>query len=167
MGEAGRHLDWLIARNPDRRPENLQSIVLGIDTFWLRLVSDVRLLDIAQMFIGPDIALFGAHYFCKPPQDGKAILWHQDARKRLSANHPRLANSQLAGNANFPQRGRCSGFAAQHFAAPPTKRRFLWAAQVGVSDFAARYHAANTPQNLRAPENLGLELSVIHATTPL
>ena len=64
MGEAGRHLDWLIARNPDRRPEDLQSIVLGIDPFWLRLVSDVRLLDIAQMFIGPDIALFGAHYFC-------------------------------------------------------------------------------------------------------
>lgn len=78
MGEAGRHLDWLIAKHPDRRPEDLQNIVLGTDPFWLRLVSDSRLLDIAQMFIGPDIALFGAHYFCKPAQDGKAVLWHQD-----------------------------------------------------------------------------------------
>jgi hypothetical protein len=48
------------------------------DAFWVRLISDDRLLDIAQAFIGPDIALFASHYICKPPRDGKAVLWHQD-----------------------------------------------------------------------------------------
>jgi ectoine hydroxylase-related dioxygenase (phytanoyl-CoA dioxygenase family) len=41
-------------------------------------VGDERLLDIAQQFIGPDIALFASHYISKPPYDGQAVLWHQD-----------------------------------------------------------------------------------------
>ena len=48
------------------------------DPFWVRLVSDERLLDIAEIFVGPDIALFASHYICKPPSDGHAVLWHQD-----------------------------------------------------------------------------------------
>ena len=49
------------------------------DPFWVRLVRDQRLLDIAKLFIGPDIALFASHYIAKPPGDGQAVLWHQDA----------------------------------------------------------------------------------------
>jgi len=78
LSEALQHLEWLLKNNPTVRPEDLQSPIVGADPFWLRLMSDDRLLDIAQMFIGPDIALFGGHYFCKPPFDGKAVLWHQD-----------------------------------------------------------------------------------------
>jgi ectoine hydroxylase-related dioxygenase (phytanoyl-CoA dioxygenase family) len=76
--EASGHVDWLISRNPGLRPELLDHELLGNDPFWLRLVSDSRLLDIAEKFIGPDIALFASHYICKPPYDGKAVLWHQD-----------------------------------------------------------------------------------------
>src|SRR5258708_4751503 len=71
MEEARRHLAWLGAKNPGVRPEHLGSQFLEVDAFWLRLVSDARLLDIAQQFIGPDIALFGAHYLAKPAFDGQ------------------------------------------------------------------------------------------------
>ena len=46
--------------------------------FWLHLVSDDRLLDIAEQFIGPNIALFATHYIAKPPHTGRAVPWHQD-----------------------------------------------------------------------------------------
>jgi phytanoyl-CoA hydroxylase len=78
IDEASQHVDWLLARNPRLRPELLDHELLGNDPFWLRLVSDPHLLDIAQLFIGPDIALFASHYISKPPYDGKAVLWHQD-----------------------------------------------------------------------------------------
>ncbi len=48
------------------------------DPFWYRLISDERLLDVAEQFIGPNIALFASHYICKPPKTGRAVLWHQD-----------------------------------------------------------------------------------------
>jgi ectoine hydroxylase-related dioxygenase (phytanoyl-CoA dioxygenase family) len=44
----------------------------------MRLISDDRLLDIAEKFIGPDIALFASAYISKPPRDGRPVLWHQD-----------------------------------------------------------------------------------------
>ena len=77
--EASDHVDWLQARHPDLRPEQLGHVLLPDDPFWLRLVSDERLLDIAEQFIGPDIALFASHYISKPPFSGQPVLWHQDA----------------------------------------------------------------------------------------
>lgn len=76
--EASDHVDWLLARNPGTRPENLGHTLMSDDPFWVRLVSDDRLLDIAQAYIGPDIALFASHYISKPPGDGQPVLWHQD-----------------------------------------------------------------------------------------
>jgi phytanoyl-CoA hydroxylase len=78
VSEASAHVEWLQARHPEVRPENLDHQLLGKDPFWLRLVSDSRLLDIAELFIGPNIALFASHYICKPPGDGQPVLWHQD-----------------------------------------------------------------------------------------
>jgi len=78
IAEADAHVDWLIARNPDLRPENLGHRLARNDAFWIRLVADDRLLDIAELFVGPDIALFATHYLCKPPRTGKPVLWHQD-----------------------------------------------------------------------------------------
>lgn len=78
IAEASRHVDWLVEQNPDVRPERLGNRFVGKDPFWVRLVSDPRLLDIAEMFIGPDIALFASHYISKPPHDGQPVLWHQD-----------------------------------------------------------------------------------------
>lgn len=78
VAEADRHVDWLLARHPELGPDQLSHHLAKNDPFWIRLVSDDRLLDIAQAFIGPDIALFATHYICKPPRTGRAVLWHQD-----------------------------------------------------------------------------------------
>lgn len=78
MREAQEHVLHLMKRRPDLPPEKLENIHFADDPFWIRLVGDDRLLDIAETFVGPDIALFGAHYFCKAPFVGQAVLWHQD-----------------------------------------------------------------------------------------
>jgi len=72
------------------------------DAFWVRFVSDERLLNVATAFApflrdqldldhdredgemtleqmhASDIALFSSHYFIKKPKTGKEVLWHQD-----------------------------------------------------------------------------------------
>jgi phytanoyl-CoA hydroxylase len=78
MAEASRHVEWLQAKYPELRPEQLGHNLMTNDAFWHRLVSDPRLLDIAEQFIGPNIALFASHYISKPPFDGQPVLWHQD-----------------------------------------------------------------------------------------
>ena len=78
MAEGRDHIDWLLKKNPDLRPEALGHTLMTKDAFWVRLVSDDRLLDIAEQFIGPDIGLFASHYIAKPPFKGKAVAWHQD-----------------------------------------------------------------------------------------
>ncbi|HZO89928.1 MAG TPA: phytanoyl-CoA dioxygenase family protein [Chthonomonadaceae bacterium] len=76
--EASRHVAWLLEKNPGLRPEQLHHYLMTDDPFWVRLVGDDRLLDIAEQFIGPNIALFASHYISKPPFDGQPVLWHQD-----------------------------------------------------------------------------------------
>ncbi len=78
VSEARDHIDWLLEKNPGLRPELLDHYLMTDDPFWVRLVSDDRLLDIAEQFIGADIALFASHYIAKPPKDGREVLWHQD-----------------------------------------------------------------------------------------
>lgn len=78
MAEANAHVGWLQERHPELRPEQLGHELLRDDPFWVRLISDDRLLDIAQLFVGPDIALFASHYISKPPYSGQPVLWHQD-----------------------------------------------------------------------------------------
>jgi ectoine hydroxylase-related dioxygenase (phytanoyl-CoA dioxygenase family) len=76
--EARNHIEWLQQKHPNLRPEQLGHWLVAEDPFWVRLVSDDRLLDIAEQFIGPNIALFASHYISKPPYDGQPVLWHQD-----------------------------------------------------------------------------------------
>lgn len=76
--EARAHVEWLIEKNPDVPPEGLDTFLVGDDPFWLRLVSDRRLLDCVEPILGPNIALFASHYIAKPPKTGKAVGWHQD-----------------------------------------------------------------------------------------
>jgi phytanoyl-CoA hydroxylase len=78
LAEVGAHVDWLAARHPELRGEQLGHELMTDDPFWVRLVSDDRLLDIAELFVGPDIALFASHYISKPPYSGQPVLWHQD-----------------------------------------------------------------------------------------
>lgn len=76
--EASEHVVWLQNKHPELRPEQLGHTLMAKDAFWARLVGDERLLDVAEQFIGPDIALFASHYISKPPFDGQPVLWHQD-----------------------------------------------------------------------------------------
>lgn len=76
--EAKAHVEWLGRRYPDLRPEEYHHPLMRNDAFWVRMVTDDRLLDIAELFLGPDVACFTAHYVCKPPHDGRPVLWHQD-----------------------------------------------------------------------------------------
>ena len=76
--ETAEHVHWLAKRNPDVRPEKFGHDMLVADPFMHRLVGDDRLLDIVEQFIGPNIALFAAHYIAKPPRTGQKVLWHQD-----------------------------------------------------------------------------------------
>jgi len=78
IAEADEHVDWLLRQNPELRPEQLGHRLARDDPFWLRLVSDERLLDVVEQFIGPNIALFATHYICKPPRTGQPVRWHQD-----------------------------------------------------------------------------------------
>lgn len=78
IAEARNHIAWLMDKNPGLRPEQLGHTLIPDDPFWVRLISDDRLLDVAEQFIGPNIALFASHYIAKPPRDGQPVLWHQD-----------------------------------------------------------------------------------------
>lgn len=78
LDEARAHVDWLTRKYPELRPEHFHHPLIRHDAFWARLVSDPRLVDIAEFFLGPDLACFTAHYICKPPYDGQPVLWHQD-----------------------------------------------------------------------------------------
>ena len=77
--EARQHVAWLIEKYPELRPEHLHHPLIRNDAFWVRLITDTRLADIAEYFTGTNIACFTAHYICKPPYDGQPVLWHQDA----------------------------------------------------------------------------------------
>jgi phytanoyl-CoA hydroxylase len=76
--ETDEFVDWLLQKHPDIQPEHLNSYMMRDEPFLLRLVGEDRLLDVAEQFIGPNIALYGAHFICKPPRTGKAVAWHQD-----------------------------------------------------------------------------------------
>ncbi len=78
VAETRSHIDWLLEQHPGTRPEMLTHDMITRDAFWVRLVSDPRLLDIAEAFLGSDLALFASHYICKPPGIGQAVLYHQD-----------------------------------------------------------------------------------------
>jgi ectoine hydroxylase-related dioxygenase (phytanoyl-CoA dioxygenase family) len=76
--EGQAHIDWLQKQYPHLRPEQFNHELVTRDAFWVRLVSDERLLDVVEQFIGPNIGLFASHYIAKPPRTGKSVPWHQD-----------------------------------------------------------------------------------------
>jgi phytanoyl-CoA hydroxylase len=78
VAAANDHVDWLLERQPDLRPDQLGHRLARDDPFWYRLVSHPRLLDLAEVFLGPDLAVFATHYICKEPRTGRRVLWHQD-----------------------------------------------------------------------------------------
>jgi len=78
LKEFQQHVDFLLKKYPSIPGEHLHHPLMRNDAFWVRLIQDPSLLDLAQLFIGPDIALFSSHYFCKQARTGMPVLWHQD-----------------------------------------------------------------------------------------
>lgn len=80
LGEMQAHVEWLSSRRflQGVPPDHWHHPIMRNDPFWVRLISDERLLDLVQPFIGPNIALFSSHYFCKMPHSGRSVAWHQD-----------------------------------------------------------------------------------------
>ena len=76
--EVKNHVLWLGEKYPNIRPEAFHHHLLIHDPFIHHLLKSDRLLKIVEKIIGPNIALFGAHYIAKRPYDGKPVGWHQD-----------------------------------------------------------------------------------------
>ncbi|MCA9034709.1 MAG: phytanoyl-CoA dioxygenase family protein [Planctomycetaceae bacterium] len=43
------------------------------------LVRHPRIVDAVADLLGPNIVCWGSHFFCKMPNDGKSVPWHQDS----------------------------------------------------------------------------------------
>ncbi len=78
VAEINQHIEWLIERHPELRPESLGHQLIAGDPFWVRFLSDECLLQVAEPLVGPDIAFFAADYIAKPPKEGLEVRWHQD-----------------------------------------------------------------------------------------
>ncbi|WP_229750580.1 hypothetical protein [Paenibacillus nasutitermitis] len=78
MREAKEHIKWMMKKYPNKRPKQMPHDLVAIDPFWVRFISDDRLLDIVKQFIGPNTLLFASHYISKSPYNGQPVLWHQD-----------------------------------------------------------------------------------------
>ena len=76
--ELNEHVIWLRKKHPNIRPEDFHHHLLVKDPFIHYLLNQKKLLNIVEEILGPDIALFGAHYIAKKPLDGKPVGWHQD-----------------------------------------------------------------------------------------
>mmetsp|Transcript_41331 Transcript_41331/g.66399 ORF Transcript_41331/g.66399 Transcript_41331/m.66399 type:complete len:330 (-) Transcript_41331:2787-3776(-) len=89
VGEMKKHVSFLTSKFPTIPGEHLHHHIMRNDPFWVRLVSDERLLNLAARFAPflqkenvpneeTGVALFSSHYFCKRPLSGKRVAWHQD-----------------------------------------------------------------------------------------
>jgi len=78
LAEVNRHLLELQARLTLPPPAYLLSCPIQNDPTWAQIVADPRLLDIVELFLGPNLALFSSNYVVKPPHDTAEVLWHQD-----------------------------------------------------------------------------------------
>jgi hypothetical protein len=82
--ECQGHIEFLQKKYPSIPTEHFHRQMMRNDPFWIRLVSDQRLLDLATVFGAPfikpneGVALYASHYICKPAKTGMAVLWHQD-----------------------------------------------------------------------------------------
>lgn len=77
--EAEAHVHRTIAAHPDKTYEEIHKTLFFLtDPFYLRLVRQPRLLDIAEAILGADLALFATGYIIKAPGNSPAVLWHQD-----------------------------------------------------------------------------------------
>ena len=76
--EIQNHVSWLSKKYPNTRPEAFHHNMLINDPFIHHILDQETILNIVEEIIGPNIALFGAHYIAKRPFSGQPVGWHQD-----------------------------------------------------------------------------------------
>ena len=102
--EVQKHVEWLQNKYPKIRPEAFHHDLLVNDPFIHKLLNNQNMLDIVEMIIGPNIALFGAHYIAKRPKDGKPVGWHQDG-SYWPLEPMNVVSVWLAGTESFKKNG--------------------------------------------------------------
>lgn len=77
--DAEAHVHATIAQHPGVPFDRLHQLPLyREDPFYLALVRQPGLLDLAEAILGPDLALFATGYIIKSPASRLEVLWHQD-----------------------------------------------------------------------------------------
>ena len=104
VDEVQKHVEWLQNKYPKIRPEAFHHDLLVNDPFIHKLLNNQNMLDIVEMIIGPNIALFGAHYIAKRPKDGKPVGWHQDG-SYWPLEPMNVVSIWLAGTESFKRNG--------------------------------------------------------------
>ena len=74
------------------------------DPFIHKILHTKSILDVVETFLGPNIALFGAHYIAKKPLEGKAVGWHQDG-SYWPLEPMNVVSLWLAGTASLKENG--------------------------------------------------------------
>jgi len=76
---ARTHVERTIERHADLTSEEIHRLTLWTeDPFYLYLVRQPGMIELARQFLGPDLAVFAAGYIIKEPGNSPAVLWHQD-----------------------------------------------------------------------------------------
>ena len=104
LREVQGHVEWKLEKHPELSPERILHNLIVDDPFWIRLCTDSRLINLIEPLLGPDIALFAAHYLCKPAHTGKPVLWHQDANY-WPLEPMEVTTIWLAGDDSTPENG--------------------------------------------------------------
>ena len=102
--ELENHVYWLGKKYPNIHPESFHHDLLVHDPFIHKVLNTKKILDIVEVFIGSNIALFGAHYIAKKPLEGKAVGWHQDG-SYWPLEPMNVVSLWLAGTASLKENG--------------------------------------------------------------
>lgn len=73
-----QHVDAMIAALPEGKRPEAMDVPHFQDPWLFRYLTDPRVLDVIEGFLGPDIVLWSSHFIAKPKSDGKAVPWHTD-----------------------------------------------------------------------------------------
>jgi len=76
---ARRHVEATISHFPTLSSEELHKRMLWTeDPFYLFLVRQSGMIELARSLLGDDLAVFATGYIIKEPGNSPAVLWHQD-----------------------------------------------------------------------------------------
>jgi hypothetical protein len=80
IADLRRYFDGLLAKYLAEGKDSyaISSAHLRHGRVW-DVLTHPRVVAIVSDLLGPDVVGWGSHFFCKMPNDGKAVSWHQDA----------------------------------------------------------------------------------------